>query len=281
MAYVSLGQRSTYWLGSGGSSPEGLDLRAWGKTYYDQTEEDKANNRSRIKIEYGTQVNEGGFNTSYTITARVQQKVNGSWTTVDSKTYSFSGNITATGSSKKGEIADVFVYHNDDGTGQTRTYVTINDTGAFLRSESFMYIYDLPTIEATSPVINNVTIGALARTAAITDLDISWGRGCSLASISWDYGIDSPREYNSAYTSLGGLTPNTDYQCVISVVDTKGNPSEDYYCDFTTLPNGNIPYKKISGTWTMGPYNYVKSSGAWTKANTTYYKSSGSWKTGP
>ena len=56
MAYSLLGSRQTYYVRSGTSTPSNPDIRAWGKTYYEQTDSDLANNQSKVKIEYGSYV---------------------------------------------------------------------------------------------------------------------------------------------------------------------------------------------------------------------------------
>lgn len=146
MAYTKLGTRYTYYIGSGTSTPSGPDIRGWGTTYYEQTAEDLANNRSKIKVEFGDIVNVG-ISTSYTITVRVQRLINNVWTNVDTKTYSKSyGNISS-GTHTRDNIANVIIPHNNDGTGQVRTYLTITDTSALQSSQSFAYSYDLPTIQ--------------------------------------------------------------------------------------------------------------------------------------
>jgi hypothetical protein len=156
MAYSLLGTRYTHYIGSGTSSPSGPDIRGWGKTYYDQTAEDLANNRSRIKVEYGDIVNVG-ISTSYTITTRIQKLVNGTWTNVDTKTYTKSYGSISSGTHSRGSLDDVFIPHDSNGNAQVRTFLTITDTSALQGSQSFMYVYDLPRINVTSSVTNNST----------------------------------------------------------------------------------------------------------------------------
>lgn len=155
MAYNLLGTRYTYYIGSGTSTPSGPDIRGWGKTYYDQTAEDLANNRSRIKVEYGDVVNVG-ISTSYTITTRIQRLVNGTWTNVDTKTYTKSYGSISSGTHSRGTLEDVLIPHDSNGNGQVRIFLTITDTGALGSSQSFAYTYDLPKIEPQA-IIENVT----------------------------------------------------------------------------------------------------------------------------
>lgn len=158
MAYSLLGKRYTYWVASGGSSPEEYDIRAFGKAYYDQTTEDLSNNRSRIKLEYGVVVNGNEYSGTYTLTAVIQKKVNNTWTNVQTKTYTkSSGSYENVGERVKDSITDAFIPHDNDGNAQVRVSVTISNTVWSGRSRSYTYTYDLPQINVTSTITNNTT----------------------------------------------------------------------------------------------------------------------------
>lgn len=240
MAYNLLGSRLTYWVGSGGSSTSGPDIRGTGKTYYDQTAEDLANNRSRIKVEYGDVVNVGLY-TSYTLTVRIQKKVGSNWENVQTKTYNqSSGNISA-GTHIRGNLADVFIPHDSTGSAQVRTYITITDTGAFNSSQSFMYVYDLPQISQQTQAGSLLLIVGQTSVYEINPM-----------SPNYTHSLKITFKGNTYYVGQNGVLTNTEY--IFSGTSTNVVCPTSFYALFTTVTDytGSITLKTYNGSTQVG-----------------------------
>lgn len=156
MAYTLLGSRVTYYVMSGTSTPEGLDIRGYGKAYYDQTATDLSSNQSRIKLEYGVNIN-GNWWGQYKVTGTIYKKVNGSWTSISTNTYTSSEGTQSAGTYLRGTLTDILIPHDSDGNAQVRVGVTVTGTSGVIGSKNYLYIYDLPQINVTSSITNNTT----------------------------------------------------------------------------------------------------------------------------
>jgi len=156
MAYNSLGTRYTFYVSSGTSTPEMWDIRGYGKAYYDQTTTDLTNNQSRIKLEYGVTIN-GTWTGQYKVTGTIYQKINNVWTSISTTTYQSSMATFTTGTYLRGTLTDVIIPHDSDGNGQVRVGVTITGQALVTGTKSYVYTYDLPTIQEQA-LIENVEV---------------------------------------------------------------------------------------------------------------------------
>lgn len=138
MAYVLKETRYTKYVLSGTSTPNsGGDLRSYVKTYYDQTTDDKINNRTRLKLVAGIQIT----GTSQVLDgSALTTKINGSTkiSLTIRGTYSVGTHDLKT-------VSDVFVSHDGEGNGS----YTINHS---CFGKSFQATLSLPKIARQSTI---------------------------------------------------------------------------------------------------------------------------------
>lgn len=156
MAYTSLGSRVTYYVATGTSTPDSWDIRGYGKAYYDQTSSDIINNQSRIKLEYGVTI-KGSWYGQYKVTGTIYQKINNTWTSISSTTYTSSLATQSAGTYSRGTLTDIIIPHDTSGNAQVRVGVSVTGTSGIIGTQSYLYIYDLPQITEQPEITEVVT----------------------------------------------------------------------------------------------------------------------------
>lgn len=206
MAYTKIETRVTSYLGTIYSPPVPYDIRGFITTYYEQTADDLANNRSRIKIEVGAVSSGGSLSRTYTLVGKVAgvTKINSSYTRTVTTSYTVNGTSS-----------DNLVSHNADGTGSVTIYLSISDG---TNTKTLSYTYTLPNIPRYA-VINS--FGATVDSP--TNIACTWSTDKYCSAIyystngggSWSSSVGSG---TSGSFNISGLTANTNYSVMLSVL---------------------------------------------------------------
>lgn len=295
MAYTLKETRYTKYAISGTSTPNpNGDLRSYVRTYYDQTTDDKINNRSRLKLVAGIQItgtsqllDGSALTTKINGTTKISYTVRG--------TYSIGTHDLKT-------VSDVLVSHDSEGNGS----YTISHT---CFGKSFQATLSLPkiarqstiTLTATNPELGNEITIKIARNQSAYTHKLYYKFGSSsVVQIATDVGtsysftpsveVFAPLLTNASSgictiycdtfngsTQIGSrtsatitLTIPTTIKPTISLVLSEGNP--------TVVPSEWNCYvkskSKIAGTITgFGVYGSTISSYYATANNSKYYAS--------
>lgn len=240
MAYNLLGSRYTYYVDSGTSSPSGFDIRGWGKAYYDQTATDLANNQSRVKLEFGVTI-KGSWYGKYKVTGTIYKKVDSSWTTLATNTYTSSEGTQSAGTYTRGTLTDKIIPHDNIGTGQVRVDVTVQGISGVVGTKNYRYTYDLPQIAQQTQASDLSLIVGQSSTYTISPMSNTYTHSLKISFKNHTY-----------YVGENGELTNTEYIFAGSTINVECPTS--FYDFFTTASDssGSVTLKTYNGETQVG-----------------------------
>ena len=221
MAYTLLETRITKYAGSGTSTPDGLDYRAFIRTYYEQTDEDKNLNQSKIKIEIGTTNGQNGTYSQYKLTGKVNNTTRASYN---------SGPGTISGTSVvRASATNIIIPHNEDGTGKVTVSLTLNDILSFNTTRGLTYTYTLPTIIRGTLISNNTSSSSRKEFGASVTFTLnSLNQG-----LSYLYFYDASNTLHNITSTSGTSSTSIPYTFDLNLLNTYTTSAEQnitVYC---------------------------------------------------